>query len=474
MKTIITYLGSVFVFLLTMVSCVNDDSFFPDETETITSSITIVTIFNDINAKGATVSENELCFRFDYPIVLGYNNDSSIRIDNFQGLLNAISGQSANFNITGLQFPVEILIKGSNNLFTVKDETALLQLYKECELDTFRDDFVSLFRQCFKFDYPVILLNNEKEEQTFNDDETFDSFLRDQGIIYQPDFKFPINILVAPDFKSTTVSTYYEFYEVINKCVGCPDIRFDIKLLSNNSYQFTPDFEIKDGYEVFFKINGELITDVVLNGGVFTREFLPGTYDICIKIITPDCAQGNTVCKELVVENSCPNLQFEFEKEPGTLQYNFTANFIGINEIQYDWKVDNQVVEVGDGGANGDNIFSTYLTPGVHNVCITATPPLCPDGVEFCKEILACPEFFITQEQQGVSNTYIFYADFPGMQDLVYEWKVNDDILEQDGGPGGDNTFTFEFDIAGTYEVCIFSEVTVDCSPSYCKTIVIP
>jgi len=328
-----------------------------------------------------------LCFRFQYPIVLGYNNDSSIRIDNYQGLIDVISSQSENFNISGLQFPVQVIFKGNETPVVVEREESLLDVLKECQLNTFRDDFDRLFGQCFKLEYPTILRNRGKEEVLISSDEGFDRFLKDQGAEYQPDFKFPISTLVAPDFRSAQISTYYEFYDKINNCVGCPDIPFDITPLGDNLYNIVPGFEVKNGYQVFFKINEEIINDVVVDGRPFSRQFIPGVYNICIKVITPDCPRGNEVCKEIKVEQICPDLFFEFEQEQGTFLYTFLANFVDITDVTYDWFIDDQFIE-SDGGANGDNELVFELDFGVRKICIkTEGTPNCPNGAEFCKEI---------------------------------------------------------------------------------------
>ncbi len=476
MNKIYTYY-TVFILMIVLLvsSCVSDDGSFPEDPgNEITSTPAIVTILNDLNVKGDTFSEDQLCFRFQYPLTLGYNTDSNIRIDSYQGLLDVISGQSSNFNITGIQFPVEIIYSGNTTTNVIGNEAALFEVIRECQLTTFRDIFNKLFKQCFKFDYPVILKNGNKEETTIDGDEGFIRFLSAQGENYQPDFTFPVNILVAPNFEANRISTYYEFYQILNLCVGCPDIRFDVIPLQDNIYQFTPNFEIGNGYELSFKVNEEVIPDVIIDGSVFTRQFSPGTYEVCIKAITPDCLEGKSVCKEIIVEPICPDLLFDFVQQPGSLSYNFTADFVGIDDISYDWVIDNEVIE-SDGGANGDNMFTFDFTPGTHKACIKTETPSCPNGIELCRDIIVCPELSFTSMQQGVTSTYDFVANFPGKEDISYQWLINDNIQEEDGGAvNGDNEFTFNF-TPGDYEVCIVTEIE-GCTDGvrFCMSINIP
>ena len=87
-----------------MSSCVNDDSFFPDESDgELITSVSLTSYVDYL--KNEQLSEERLCFNFIYPISLGLNaNDGRVRIDNYEALLNAISSQSLNyFQIFGPQ-----------------------------------------------------------------------------------------------------------------------------------------------------------------------------------------------------------------------------------------------------------------------------------------------------------------------------------------------------------------------------------
>ncbi len=371
-------------------SCVNDDTFFPDNTgsEKITSTTALITVLNDLKTRNEVtdIVESDLCFTFKYPIILGYNNDSTIKINDFRGLIGATLSQSENFNIIGLQFPVEIVFRESNSVFRVENDEALVNVLRECQVKTFREDFNTLYRQCFKFEYPITLNDKEKNEITIDNDQGVDSFLLDQGVGYQPDFKFPIKISVAPDFKTTELSSYYEFYEIINDCVGCPDIRFEIKALSDNIYQFIPDIEIKDGYQLFFKINNEVIPDQVINGNSFTRQFYPGAYEVCIKAITPDCPDGIEFCKELVVEPICPEITYAYEQVLTSNIYRFTPSVVGLDgNVTIGWYVNDVFIK--------DELLSAQLVEielslGRNVVCARIETQQCPNGAQHCKEIV--------------------------------------------------------------------------------------
>lgn len=465
-------------------SCVNDDSFLPEEnTGNVISSTALVTVLNNFDSVANFPTENEQCFRFVYPITLGYNTDSTIRVESYDGLVDVISSQGANFNVTGLEFPINIIFKNTDVTISIINEIALLNVLSECEFDTIRDDFDQFFDGCFTFDYPVTLFNNAGEETEITTDDTFQTFYQEQGIAYQPSFKFPLNVLVSPNFESTEIETYFGFYRLIESCESrCPNLSFSFELTDqfNLGYQFTadfPDIEVVGTYDWF--VDGQFIeSDGPNNQGdnLLMRDFgSSGTYEVCIKAETPNCPEGIEFCKQIDVAEVCPELFFDFEQEQGTLAYTFTSSFSGIEELGYQWYIDDQLIEE-DGGANGDNILSSNLSPGVREVCIRTETPSCPNGTEYCKEITVepiCPNLFFTLEQEGNTTSYNFTAEFGNIDTITYQWEIDGDVIEQDGGQSGDNIFFFQFD-PGSYEICI--RTTTDTCPDgteFCEQLVI-
>ncbi|WP_299437377.1 hypothetical protein [uncultured Aquimarina sp.] len=486
MKNFNTYIKlSTLLIVLLFSSCVNDDSFFPEEnTDRVISSTSLVTVLNSFNSGEIFPSESEQCFRFVYPITLGYNTDSTIRIDSYDGLVDVVSSQGINFNITGLQFPIKIVFKNTDTEVSIANETALLNILRECEFDTVRDEFDRFFNSCFKFDYPVILLNADGNETSIASDQEFLVFYQNQEITYQPDFKFPVNVLVAPNFDSTTIiDTYFGFFRLIESCESrCPQLDFNFEQtdIFNLGYRFEADFPDLDAIGSYsWFINGEFIeNDGPNNQGdnLLIRDFnAPGVYEVCIKTETAMCPEGVEFCKRIEVAAFCPELFFESQQQSGTLAYTFSSSFTGIDELNYEWFIDNQFVET-DGGIEGDNTLLSDLLPGVHEVCIRTETPSCPNGAEFCKEIVVeaiCPSLFFTIEQEGNTSGYNFTANFENIDVITYEWTINGDVVEQDGGQGADNMFFFQFS-PGTYQICIKTETdTCPDGTEFCEELVV-
>ncbi|GAA4276332.1 hypothetical protein [Aquimarina mytili] len=374
LKSSITILYAITILVaVLLVGCVSDDQAdFPNNSQiNITSNAAVVSLLKNLVSETDALSEDQQCFKFNYPIVLGYNNDSNISIESYAGLLSTIAAQSSNFNITGVQFPIEITFRNTSARIRIENEQELLSLLTECGYTSLRDEFERLFRQCFTFDFPVTVLDSIKREVPITTDQEFDTFFNGQNKNYQPEFKFPLNLLVGSDAVSEQIQTYFDFYEVVDACPGCPSIRIDSSRVSNTMYRFIADFEIKPEYELFWIVDQE------------------------------------------------------------------TFPFV-----------------------EGENAITRGFDFGLHKVCIKATSPDCLSGIEECKDITVCPELFFIAEQEGVTTTYTFAADFPEIQDVPYKWLVNGEFQENDGGPGADNMFTFQFEPGSNNEVCILSEIT--------------
>ncbi len=294
------------VILIAFCSCVQDDIVVreDDNQDDIVTSTAIVTLLNSLKSSVSTLPEEALCFTFQYPIVLGYNTTSSIEVTTYQGVVDVISSQSDNFNITGLEFPVVVILEG-NTQISIDDEASFLEVFDSCQITPFRQAFDQLYGQCFELDIPVVLIEGENEEITFNTADSLVTFLENQQSTYSPDFKFPIGVSVLPEMSFVEVSTYYQLYEIMDTCSdsgsGCPTVVLGVEQISGNVYIFSPDFEVGDDYELIYSINEVVIAESLLVDGTLTKDLDGGVNEICLKVITPDCPEGEEVCEEVFV-----------------------------------------------------------------------------------------------------------------------------------------------------------------------------
>ncbi len=389
---------TVILLSVLIYSCVDDDAFFQEENiDSITPSFSVVTILNNFNRSTNLTSESDQCFQFSYPITLGYNTDATIVIDNYLDLIAVISSQSENFNITGLEFPVTIMFNEGTTKTTIENENSLLSTVSDCTFNTLREEFDLFFDTCFTFDYPVTLVDINQNETQLNSSNEFTTFYQNQGVTYQPDFVFPINLITVSNQEKITIATYFEFYSIIEACE------------------------------------------------------IPAT---------------------------CPELEFSFEiTDSGALEYLFEASFSNLEETaSYSWFLNGNFIELDGPGSNGDNILTIdFNEPGINEVCILAETANCPEGVTFCREIdvdFICPELFFTIEQQGPS-LFNFIADFENIETTFYQWSIDNEFIEPDGGEAGDNMLAFEFS-PGIFEICIRTE-TPDCptGTTFCMELVV-
>ncbi|MDH7444266.1 hypothetical protein [Aquimarina sp. 2201CG14-23] len=178
-------------------------------------------------------------------------------------------------------------------------------------------------------------------------------------------------------------------------------------------------------------------------------------------------------------DSDCPQLSFT---QDGKVLF---ADFEELNNLEvYEWFVNDELVETENLQDQRDNKLdlSTY-NPGTYNVCIKAETPDCPNGAEFCKEIViedenneSCPNLAYSRE-----GDYLI-ADFEGIDTLgFYAWQVtgepldNESIIENEGLDfQGDNKFLLTNLQPGTYTICLISESTT-CTQAepFCKEIVV-
>lgn len=455
---ILFFLGAI----LALQGCVDNDLDFPEsESIVVSESTALVTFLNSINAE--TFNPDNPGITITYPINLAFNTGIVIEITSNEGLVEAVESQSSSLYITGVEFPIEFIQNGQPVL--VEDENDFLDINEELELGTFGTDFDKFFQQCFDFIYPVTMINSSEQEVTLSTAGELTSFIDSEGIEYQPLFVFPVQ-LVASD-NPATVNSHFDFYSVFNTCDDCPELFFDVQEGENGQYTFNANFpgiSTLPSYDWF--INEQFIEgDGVINEGdnQLIRILTPGTYLVCITAETADCTEGTDFCREIVVEEDCPELFFSVANETPTM-FIFIADFPSISTLpSYDWFINDQFIE-SDGVINeGDNTLLQTLEPGTYNVCIRAQSVSCTVPSEFCEDIVVedpCPNLFFNVIQGQSPRSFIFQADFAGSSDIFYEWQVIIDqivIASEVDGIGGDNLFEYDF-LPGTYEICMVSE----------------
>ncbi len=264
----------------------------------------------------------------------------------------------------------------------------------------------------------------------------------------------------------------------------CPDLFFESKQYERPStYKFIAEFEGIEEISYGWFINGELVEDSAPNeGNYLIWEFSePGVYEVCIKAETPDCAEGTSYCKEIIVEESdlaCPKVSFVKEMEPGTVgTYVFEAKIEGTDEVSdIQWFINEERIENPNDPQGGARVLVYQFEPGEYVVCLKVFTQSCPEGAIYCKEIRVegdCPDLSFEPERDGDSAAYYFFPGaFDGIDDVTLEWFVNGEYVGASPEFPHNNPFYYDFVEPGRYEVCLMVE-TGECpfGTSFCKVI---
>ena len=252
----------------------------------------------------------------------------------------------------------------------------------------------------------------------------------------------------------------------------CPDpeLSFTAAEDPQNVYQFVADFPWKEYLPYRWYINGDIVDQENFEGSETDHQlywqFGPGEHNVCIAMQLEGCNEVK-FCQEVVVEApySCPDLSFGVEKLSET-NYEFNANFTGMNELQwYGWFINGELIE-NEGTMNEGDHRLNYIFPGdgTYEVCIMTETGACPMGAEFCKTIVVnsgnCKELSFTSEKtSALVPTYVFTADFEGRDEVEYEWSI---YLNGDQAPGsyerrveGNKLHTIFYEGNSTYTICL-------------------
>ena len=273
---------------------------------------------------------------------------------------------------------------------------------------------------------------------------------------------------------------FCETITVTGSSDNCPVADFNTEEPEPGLFEFSSDFSEEGLF--YWYIDDVLAGDAGSN--TFQYDFLlddsgnvpygPGDYNICLKIVTPDCQEGSDLfCETITVgADPCPPADFTTEeKEPGLFE--FSSDFSG--EGLFYWYIDD--VLAGDAGSNTfqydfllDNSGNVPYGPGDYNICLKIITPDCQDGSElFCETITVavdpCPVAdFTTEETQP--NVFKFTSQFSDPA-AIYYWYLDEAL----SGDAAKDYFEYDFthQVAdpyrtgpGEYELCL-EIVTPDC-----------
>ncbi|WP_299214482.1 hypothetical protein [uncultured Aquimarina sp.] len=101
--------------------------------------------------------------------------------------------------------------------------------------------------------------------------------------------------------------TFCKVIEVEETTSDCPNLNFQIEQEGDTpGYNFWAEFEGMSDVSYEWTINGEVVNSEIIGSNdrddYLYYQFGSGTYEICIIAETPNCPNGTTFCKTLVIE----------------------------------------------------------------------------------------------------------------------------------------------------------------------------
>lgn len=492
MKNLFHILSLVIALLL--FGCIAEDDVFNDdfsEDSEVVETPLIVSFLNEEYTR-ATNNNVQNCFSITFPVKITYNTGQSITIANNDGMEQATKSQSSTFHINSLVFPITVSIE--NQEVIIRNTIDFNSLFETCEIPSLKDTILENIGTCFDFKYPISVFNASQSEQLVESKNDLIEFIENQDNNYVLEFKFPLN-----DIQNTVINSYFDLYEITNSCnsESCPEISFTKNLISNDglTYKFSATGATESKYSWY--INDEFI-QTGLEGDkdqFLTYEFTEnGTYRICVAIETPGCATGTEYCEDLIIDDieeiTCI-LDFEtifVQTDDTSIQKVVFEGFGSVSntEVTYLWEI-NDVQQ----NENSDRLEYIFTENGTYQICIFTETPECPNGVEFCEDVIidniveTRPVFNIIVDNpvqdptncnfdliyeyvvsNGNENKYLLEANAfdQNLTDGDYSWYINNDFINTG------KVFEYEFIDVGEYTICVKVE-TPECpnGTSFCR-----
>ena len=219
----------LFVFATFAFGCSDDDS----QLNTENSDLEEVTGMDGSFALRATLenikdlehlgrnsqNQNQLCFQFEYPINLEYNDGSFLEVASYSDLLDSLINETASMHITAIEFPFNVI--QDNSSFSISNEADFQTLVADCGYDMVSfDDVVAITDECFTVNYPISVFVNDDLE-TFNSESDAQSFfLNYNDEINALGFDYPFTVNLVEDNTEVVVNDDYELIYLVEETCG--------------------------------------------------------------------------------------------------------------------------------------------------------------------------------------------------------------------------------------------------------------
>jgi len=213
----------LFVSIATLVACsTSDDAGSPEQNLEFEESLALRINLEEIRTQFGDSERmaNELCFNFEYPIDVAYNDGSEVTVTDFDNLLELLLAETVESHIIEIAFPFNVILAEDGSTQTIDDETSFQSLIDACGYDFITvAEVLAVVDECFTINYPLVLVVND-EEQTFNSQqEAEDFFTNNNDDIVSVTFSYPLSVTFVEDGTTLEITDDFELVNLItNTC----------------------------------------------------------------------------------------------------------------------------------------------------------------------------------------------------------------------------------------------------------------
>jgi len=220
----------LFLFMVPFLSC-EGDTMEVSEKLTFKNSVSLrfniqmireikglISLEDSNNHKITRKVPSELCFDFEYPVTVQYNDSSTVSVTSFSYFIQLILTETQDLHMVGIGFPFNI-IKSDNTKQLISNETEFENLIEGCGYGTlYFDEIKNVYESCFTFNYPVSVIINDNN-YTFNSESDAVSLAAafSQKVI-NFNFIYPFTIKYTSNDQNANVPDFYTFTSIITNC----------------------------------------------------------------------------------------------------------------------------------------------------------------------------------------------------------------------------------------------------------------
>jgi len=163
---------------------------------------------------------NDLCFNFEYPIVVSYNTNTEITVNDFEQLLDLLLNETNASHIVGIGFPFNaILVDGT--VLTINNEAEFQTLIENCGYDVITvPEVMAVVGDCFDVNYPITLIVNEVEKTFTSQQEVENYFIGNTESIISLRFGYPLSVTLLIDGSTNVIEDDFGLIQLLTETCG--------------------------------------------------------------------------------------------------------------------------------------------------------------------------------------------------------------------------------------------------------------